>query len=188
MEMYTMSLKSPKIYSASKIWHAAKWVEARDKMGYDIISQWIDIPCGTAKNPTGAKLLTPKEKTELWMDCAREVAEADMLIAYAEEGDKQRGVLVEIGGALSSGTPVYLIGNCKSFESNPFSDAAYCHHPLFMRLPTQDWRKGYLMAVTAYRDCEKEILQEKASTYYSYAMKIADQIEVRFGEVEKESV
>jgi len=180
-----MSLKSPSIYSASKIWHAEKWLEARDKMGYDIVSKWIDVPCGTAKNPAGAKRLTPKEKTQLWIDCAREVAEADMLIAYAEAGDKQRGVLVEIGGALSAGTPVYLIGDCKSFTPNQFSDAAYCNHPLFTRLPTENWRKGYLMAVTAYRDCELQILAEKAATYYSYAKKITADIEDRFGAIEK---
>lgn len=176
-----MSLKSPSIYSASKIWHAEKWLEARDKRGYDIISKWINIPCGTEKNPTGAKLLTPEEKMQLWKDCAREVAEADMLIAYAEEGDKQRGVLVEIGGALSTGTPVYLIGNCKSFTPNQFSDAAYCYHPLFTILPTQDWRTGYLMAVAAYRDCEQQILTEKAASYFSYAMKISTDMEEKFG-------
>ena len=41
------------------------------------------------------------------------------------------------------------------------------------------------MAVTAYRDCEKQILAEKAATYYSYAMKIAADIEERFGVNEK---
>jgi hypothetical protein len=177
-----MSLKCPKIYSASKIWHAEKWLQARDKMGYNITSSWIDVPCGTAENPTGAKLLSSAEKTQLWVDCAREVTEADMLIVYAEKGDKQRGALVEIGGALSAGTPVYLIGNCKSFEVNAFSDAAYCHHPLFMKLPTQDWKKGYLMAVTAYRECEREILQEKATTYYTYSVELANRYEEQFGE------
>lgn len=179
--------KSPKIYSASKIWHASKWLEARDKMGYNIISNWIDVPCGTPENPTGAKLLSPTEKKQLWIDCAREVTEADMLIAYAEEGDKQRGVLVEIGGALSAGTPVYLIGNCKSFESNPFSDAAYCHHPLFMKLPTSDWKKGYMMAMTAYRDCELAILKEKALSHYTYAMHLADSFEEKYGELDLEN-
>ena len=162
-----MLSKSPKIYSASKIWHANKWLEARDKMGYNVISGWIDVPCGTPENPTGAKLLDASEKRELGRDCAREVAEADMLIAYAEEGDNQRGVLVEIGGALSAGTPVYLIGDCDSFKARKDSDAAYAHHPLFMRLPTSDWKKGYMMAMTAYSENEKEIVAEKALTFHT---------------------
>ena len=182
MEMFMMSSKSPSIYSASKIWHAEKWLEARDKMGYNIISGWIDVPCGTPENPTGAKLLTPEEKTRLWMDCAREVASADMLVAYAEEGDDQRGVLVEIGGALSSGTPVYLIGDCNSFRAKHDSDAAYAHHPLFMKLPTSDWKKGYMMAMTAYRECRRSIMAEKACTLHTYAEKIADELEAEFKE------
>ena len=177
-----MLSKSPKIYSASKIWHANKWLEARDKMGYNVISGWIDVPCGTPENPTGAKLLNASEKRELWRDCAREVAEADMLIAYAEEGDNQRGVLVEIGGALSAGTPVYLIGDCDSFRARKDSDAAYAHHPLFMRLPTSDWKKGYMMAMTAFRESEKEIVAEKALTFHTWAEDLAQ----RFDHVESE--
>ena len=140
-------LYEPSIYSASKIWHAEKWLEMRDKEDFKIISKWIDLPCGTKENPTGAKLLSSQEKRQLWIDCATEVADADLLIAYAEKGDKQRGVLVEIGGALSTNTPVYLIGNCKSFEANPFSDAAYCYHPLFHRVISTDYKNGYYEAV-----------------------------------------
>jgi len=140
-------LYEPSIYSASKIWHAEKWLEMRDKEGFNILSKWIELPCGTKDNPTGAKLLTSQEKRQLWIDCAQEVADADLLIAYAEEGDKQRGVLVEIGGALSTNTPVYLIGNCKSFRANPYSDAAYCYHPLFHHVISTDYKNGYYEAV-----------------------------------------
>jgi len=177
-----MLSNSPKIYSASKIWHAEKWVHARDVMGYNIISGWIDIPCGTPEDPTGAKLLTPEEKRQLWLDCAREVVEADMVIVYAEEDEVQRGVLVEIGGALSAGTPVYLIGNCESFRPVGHSDAAYANHPLFMRLPTSDWKKGYMMAMTAFRECEMEIVAEKALSLHTYAENLAG----RFDHVESE--
>ena len=45
----------PSIYSASKIWHAEKWIEMRDKENFNIISHWINVPCGTKENPTGAK-------------------------------------------------------------------------------------------------------------------------------------
>ena len=137
----------PSIYSASKIWHAEKWVEMRDNEDFNIISNWINIPCGTKENPTGAKKLTAPEKRELWIDCAKEVTDADMLIIYAEEGDEQRGVLVELGGALSTHTPVYLIGDCETFRACEHSDVAFAYHPMFHRVISQDYKMGYYEAV-----------------------------------------
>ena len=71
-----------------------------------------------------------------------------MLIAYAEEGDDQRGALVEIGGALANSCPVYLIGNCDSYRKSNSSDAAFTHHPLFYNsfLP-EDHIEGYKVAL-----------------------------------------
>ena len=137
----------PTIYSASKIWHAEKWVEMRDRENFAIIANWINIPCGTKDNPSGAKKLTDVEKKTLWNECAKEVVEADLLIAYAEEGDEHRGVLVELGGALSSGTPVYLIGDCDTFRACSHSDVAFAYHPMFHRVISQDYKAGYYEAV-----------------------------------------
>ena len=137
----------PTIYSASKIWHSEKWLEMRDQEGFNIISNWINIPCGSKDNPTGAKKLTTAEKRVLWSECAEEVVKADLLIAYAEEGDEQRGVLVELGGALSSDTPVYLIGDCETFRACDHSDVAFAYHPLFHRVISQDYKLGYYEAV-----------------------------------------
>ena len=137
----------PTIYSASKIWHSEKWLEMRDQEGFNIISNWINIPCGSKDNPTGAKKLTTAENRVLWSECAEEVVKADLLIAYAEEGDEQRGVLVELGGALSSDTPVYLIGDCETFRACDHSDVAFAYHPLFHRVISQDYKLGYYEAV-----------------------------------------
>jgi nucleoside 2-deoxyribosyltransferase len=138
---------NPKIYSASKIWHAEKWLKLRDKENFNIISKWINIPCGTQENPTGAKKLSNLQKRQLWTSCAKEVKHADLLVAYTEEGENQRGVLVEIGGALSSETPVYLMGDCASFRVCEHSDVAFVHHPLFHRIVSQDYTLGYYEAV-----------------------------------------
>ena len=129
----------------------------RDQEGFNIISNWINIPCGSKDNPTGAKKLTPSEKSVLWSECAEEVVEADLLIAYAEEGDEQRGVLVEIGGALSSGTPVYLIGNCETFRACDHSDVAFAYHPLFHRVISQDYKLGYYEAVNHWLENYNEL-------------------------------
>ena len=145
-ERWKMQYK-PTIYSASKIWHAEKWLEMRDQEGFNIIANWINIPCGSKDNPTGAKKLTTAEKRVLWSECAEEVVKADLLIAYAEEGDEQRGVLVELGGALSSDTPVYLIGDCETFRACDHSDVAFAYHPLFHRVISQDYKLGYYEAV-----------------------------------------
>lgn len=150
----------PTIYSASKIWHSEKWLEMRDQEGFNIIANWINIPCGSKDNPTGAKKLTPSEKRLLWTECAEEVVKADLLIAYAEEGDEQRGVLVEIGGALSSDTPVYLIGDCETFRACSHSDVAFAYHPLFHRVMSQNYKLGYYEAVNHWI--------EKYNDYHTY--------------------
>ena len=145
----------PSIYSASKIWHAEKWIEMRDKEDFNIISNWINVPCGTKENPTGAKKLTIPEKRVLWTECAKEVTKADMLIIYAEEGDEQRGVLVELGGALSTHTPVYLIGDCETFRACEHSDVAFAYHPLFHRVISPDYKMGYYEAVNHWLETYK---------------------------------
>tara|TARA_Y100000310_G_C20649818_1_gene798757 strand:- start:1361 stop:1828 length:468 start_codon:yes stop_codon:yes gene_type:complete len=144
---------NPKIYSASKIWHAEKWLDLRDNYNYDIISSWIEVPCGTKENPQGALKFTSAEQSILWQNCVREINQADLLIAYAEEGDDQRGVLVEIGGALTISCPVYLIGNCDSFRKNDSSDAAFTHHPLFFTfLIPNTHKEGYKAAIKHWHE------------------------------------
>ena len=142
----------PKIYCASKIWHAEKWLELRDKEKYNIISTWINYPCGTKEKPEGALQLNLTQQQTLWKDCVKEVKECDLLIAYAEEGEEHRGVLVEIGAALAWGNPVFLIGRCDSFRKNDSSDAAFMHHPLFYPLCIPDFpaSTGYKIAVEKY--------------------------------------
>ena len=151
----------PTIYSASKIWHSEKWLEMRDQEGFNIISNWINIPCGSKDNPTGAKKLTTAEKRVLWSECAEEVVKADLLIAYAEEGDEQRGVLVELGGALSSDTPVYLIGDCETFRACDHSDVAFAYHPLFHRVISQDYKLGYYEAVNHWLETYLDYVTHK---------------------------
>lgn len=150
-------MTNPIIYSASKIWHAKRWQYMRDTLGYNINATWIDIPCGSPSDPTGAKLLTDEEKCDLWVDCSNQTRDCDMLICYAEKNDEQRGALVEIGGALANDNPVYLIGNCPSFMVAGHSDVAFTKHPLFHRVPTEgnqqqgyDFITGYEWAVEHY--------------------------------------
>lgn len=145
-----MNTHKPTIYTASKIWHAEKWQALRDKFGFRVIATWIDVPCGTPEDPTGAKLLSDSEKSKLWVACSHETATAEMTVVYAEEGDEMRGALVELGAALACNHPVYLIGDCASFRVAGHSDVAFTKHPLFHRVPVSDWLEGYHWAVAHY--------------------------------------
>ena len=157
MQMFNDTYK-PSIYSASKIWHNLKWREMRDVHGYPITARWINVECGTYENPTGAKQLTPTEKTQLWIECAEDVKKCDFVAIYGEPRDEQRGATVEFGMALGMNRPIYVIGNCPFFGANSHSDAAYMHHPLVHRVGTEqfadgsyDYVTGYMLATAHYR-------------------------------------
>lgn len=86
-----------KIYMASKVKHAPKWLELRDR-GAPIISTWID-----EWQPNASK-----DHQDLWRRCVDEAHRADVLIAYREEGEIFKGAPVEIGAALAGGAGVIL--------------------------------------------------------------------------------
>jgi nucleoside 2-deoxyribosyltransferase len=60
--------------------------------------------------------------------CIRGVREADVLIAYMVNSLPYQGVWVEIGAALASGRPVYLIG--------PKRGCLFEDHPLVVNIPS----------------------------------------------------
>jgi hypothetical protein len=94
-----------KIYIASKVKHAPKWLALRDR-GAPIISTWID------EWQPGAS----KDVSDLWLRCVEEAHWADFLIAYREKGEHFKGALVEIGAALSAGASVILVGDFSQDE------------------------------------------------------------------------
>jgi hypothetical protein len=148
---------SPKIYSASKIWHNVKW-KLMDDVGYPITARWIWEECGTAENPTGAKQFTAEEKIQLWIECHEDVTRADMVIVYGEEKDELRGAVMEWGINMGQNKPTYVIGNAPFFYANGKSDAAYMHHPLVHWLKdvpmnmdgSFDYAHGYHLATMHY--------------------------------------
>lgn len=52
-----------------------------------------------------------------WIQNIKDLQSANCLIAYGEKDDELNGTLVEIGGALSLGLPVALVGDCDRFLS-----------------------------------------------------------------------
>jgi hypothetical protein len=153
----------PAIYSASKIWFAPNWQRMRDYHGYNINATWIDIPCGTPNDPTGAKLLTDEEKCQLWIDCSNEASNCDLLICYAEKDNEQRGALVEIGHALGNGNPCYLIGTSPTFQVAGHSDVAFMKHPLFHKVETEGSQEIGFDYVDGYRKAMQHYMQNYTS-------------------------
>jgi hypothetical protein len=103
----------PSIYTASKPKHAPRWRELRAR-GYNVIATWIDYADGGAVT----------DWQRLWLDCAREAADANITLVYIEPGDELRGAYVEMGIAIANHRRVMVVN-----PSNvKFTDAV--NHPL----------------------------------------------------------
>lgn len=103
------------IYVASKSKHAAMWRSYRER--YPITSTWIDE---AEKGQT-------RNVSEFWSRCLSEVADSNVLILYTEEGETQKGALVEVGAALASGVFVLVVGPVNQ---------TWIEHPLVTRAET----------------------------------------------------
>ena len=88
------------IYFASKVVHARRWRLLRDKIGYPIISTWIDE----------AEQGQSQDLADLWRRCVAEASSAEVLVFNAEPGELFKGAWIELGAALSSGVPVLGVG------------------------------------------------------------------------------
>lgn len=104
----------PTIYIASKTDHADRWRKLR--LVLPIISTWID----EAGKGESASL------PDLWLRCISEASAADVTIVFAYPEEHLKGALVEMGAALASGKPVYIVGDNPAFRTMQ-------HHPLVRR-------------------------------------------------------
>jgi len=79
---------------------SARWRRLRDEEGYVLTSSWID-EAGEGETA---------DFGELWVRIAAEVARSERLVIYAEPGDfPLKGAFVEIGMALMTGIPIYVV-------------------------------------------------------------------------------
>jgi nucleoside 2-deoxyribosyltransferase len=129
-----------RFYVAAKIWHAPKFRQLRDELGFPVNARWIDLE---SDNP-----IVMYQKDILWQMCLEDVTQSDFLLLYCgDESEEQRGALVEIGMALAAGKPIYAIGHCKSIRPNSISDVAFTHHRLWTWLETDDLFQGTIQAL-----------------------------------------
>jgi len=87
------------IYIASKTKHAARWRALRS-LGVPISSSWID-EAGEGET---------SDWNDLWCRCLAEAKSAMSLILYVESDEILKGAYVEVGAALASGVPVFVVG------------------------------------------------------------------------------
>ena len=106
------------VYIASKARHAPQWLALRAS-GLPVISTWID-EAGEGESASLA---------DLWSRCVAESASAAALLFYHEPGDEQRDALIEIGAALASGVPVFVVGD---------PPGSWVHHALVTRCVSLD--------------------------------------------------
>lgn len=113
-----------KIYTASRVRHAEKWLEAR-RYGHNIISTWID----EAGEGASASM------EDLWVRCISEARSCDVLILYREGDEMMKGGLIEAGSALGSGKSVLAVGFDGPDDMKVFS---FLNHPLAVRCRSLD--------------------------------------------------
>ncbi len=133
----------PTIYAAGKIWYAPIFRKLRET--FQINSRWIDLDQDHE--------IVKTRKDVLWEQCLQDSTSADMMVIWSGNyADEQRGVLVEMGQALAAGKFVYLINSGASFEATSGSDAAYAHHPRFVKIEAREPHVGFGLAVKHWQN------------------------------------
>ena len=97
-----------KLYIASDIRHAKRWITFREKCypQITVVSSWIDF----LKNGEPAGL--PEHIIEqAWDNNITDIALCEMLLLYHEAGDRMRGVLFEAGIAFALKKQIIFVGD-----------------------------------------------------------------------------
>ena len=92
----------------------------------------------------------------LWSRCIEEIKSSAALVCYAELGDELKGAAVEVGAALASGVPVFLVGSAEALKTAQ-------EHPLVRKYGKASLRTALrdaaLDAVTAQKDQRIQLLE-----------------------------
>ncbi len=99
-----------KVYFASKTHYARNWIAIREGNLWafaDIICRWPYLIDDVPDTPTYAKTF--------WQQYHEDVAQADVIVLYAEEGETLKGCLIEAGMGLALGKEVVVVGNHSSY-------------------------------------------------------------------------
>lgn len=113
-------------YIASRTFdqYIKRWKELRDVQGFTIVSSWID---GCKEVDQG-----------LWSQIAEELAGAERLVLYVENGDfPLKGALVEVGMALGAGIKVFVVAPGVEIDPESYRPiGSWLTHPLVTQVAT----------------------------------------------------
>lgn len=97
-----------KVYTASKLKHAAMWQGAYSQFRYiHFVARWPFL--------TGMVEDSAENAAKFWEDDFRDVKESDIVLLYAQPEDKLRGALIEAGYGLARGKAVWCVGTSEDF-------------------------------------------------------------------------
>jgi len=115
-----------KLYFASDIRHARKWIDYRNKLypNITVVSSWIDLM-------KDGEIVNPKEGLvkESWENNIKDVLLCDVLVLYAEPGDSMRGSCFEAGVAFTLRKSIVYVGDLKTIGT-----VECCFHASFRDL------------------------------------------------------
>jgi hypothetical protein len=118
----SLTVTNVKVYCASKAKHAVWWQALRGA-GISIEAPWIDAEL----NQPGAPEVRPDQWQRHWRDCIANAADADVVLFYAGEDERQCGALLECGAALAAGKQVFVV--------SPY-EWTFAHHERCRRFDT----------------------------------------------------
>lgn len=112
-----------RVYFASKLGHGPRWRAITDPRIH-AHARWLK------HNQLGTPD-TAEFASRFWVEDHEDVATADAVIVYGEEGEHLRGALVEAGIAIALKVPVYVIGDHADYGT-------WQYHPGVTRCATLD--------------------------------------------------
>lgn len=93
-----------RVYPASKVKHAQKWLDLHESNPHLFFhARWLKASKKESDFNNGAF-------GHLWRMCEEDVKSADVVLVYAEEGDRLKGAFVEAGMALAFDKKVLAVG------------------------------------------------------------------------------
>ena len=126
-----------RVYTASKLHHWETWRDLqREWPKVFFHARWLrHIAIGTAD--------TPENAVSFWCEDEEDVATADAVLVFAEQGEHLRGALVEAGIAIANNIPVVVVGEHPDYGT-------WQYHPGVARVP--DFPAAYTFLTQLQKD------------------------------------
>lgn len=137
-------LYRPKVYTASKIRHAAMWRRYRDEFPkIDFTARWINIPDGVPDHSESTTFQNEEQRKLHWIQDVQDVRRSDWVLAYKEPIDELHGTQFECGIAVGLGKLVIVVGLSQK--------QSWTAHPLVLELKTLPDAFTFILSGSLYK-------------------------------------